>query len=358
MSKNPPSDDFHLSELRAPWDHNANSIWLASTLKLCRNIDKFKFPHKLDIDQKKHILSFLHKAFDNASMKNPLHWIDAEELKPEEKEFIMEHFLLFDGFYEAREGASVALDKTGEFIALFNYKDHILLQKTDVSSNLEKSFKELVAIENTIAKEFHFAFSENFGFLTADHFHCGTGLIASVYVHVPALIHTDLLLDVLEKEKSGAILATGMQGNPDELLGDILMIRNQHTLGVNEEGILTTVRNAALHLVLSEKNARNTIKKEKPIRIKDSISRALGLLKYSYQLEVSETLKALSLIKLGIELEWVLPMSIQGINRLFFDCRRSHLKSLVHDKTEGGTVMLCRAKYMQQEFEKVKMKVK
>jgi len=357
MNKNLPNSDFHLVDLRSPWDHNVNSIWLASTLKICRNVDKFKFPHKLDLEQKKQILSFLLKAFDTVQALKHKHTLLSEELTPTDKEFVMEHFLLFDSFHDAREGSCIGFDETGEFITLFNYKDHILLQRTDISSNLEKCFKDLVQIENVLAKELRFAFSEKFGFLTADHFHCGTGLIVSAYLHVPALIHTDRLIEALEKEKSEAILATGMQGNPDELLGDLLMIRNQHTLGVNDEGILTTVRNAVLHLVLCEKNARGMIKKEKPIRIKDSISRAIGLLKYSYQLEVPETLKALSLIKLGIELDWISPMNIEQVNRLFFDCRRSHLKAIIHKPAEGTEVMVRRAEYMQKEFEKVEMKV-
>ena len=344
-------NNTHFTNLHEPWASNDNVIWLASTLKLRRNIEKFKFPAKLELDRKRHIYSLLSGYFSSCSGLKTPYTLDGEELTPKGKEFLIEHFLQYEGFGESHAGTGFGLDETGEFIALFNIKDHIQLQKTDTKGRLEESWRDLVTIENQLAQNVNFAFSQKFGFLTSDPMLCGTALTISVFLHIPALIHTGMLGELLEKEKSEKIIATGLQGNPDELIGDILMIRNLYTLGLNEETIILTMRNATLQFVLAEKNARSKIKSEKTASIKDAILRAIGLLRYSYQLEAMEALGALSFIKLGIELGWATQMSVQEVNRLLFECRRSHLRYAVHDLENKENIAIARAEYLRTAIE-------
>lgn len=347
MNTNDADNTF--SNLHAPWDTLDNVIWLATTIKMIRNIEKFKFPQKLETDRKKQLLALLLKLFSSKKALPNLKITKTEELHPLEKEFLVEHFLLLGGFQEAQAGSAVGTDETGRFIAQFNFTDHITLQKTDTTGDLEKSWAELVVAEQAIATEVNFAFSEKYGFLTADPLQCGTGCIVSSFLHLPALIHTNCLQETLAKEKCEAILATGLQGNPDEFLGDIVIVQNLHTLGVSEESIFTTIRSAVLHFVISEKEARGKIRNEKPVAIMDAVLRAVGLLKYSHQLEVPETLNALSLIKLGLEIGWLKGMSIQQINRLLFDCRRSHLQAALAQNVPLEKVVLQRAEYLRHE---------
>ena len=232
-----------------------------------------------------------------------------------------------------------------------------MLQKTDISGDIENSWAELVKTENQIAEKLTFAFSEKFGFLTADPMRCGTAFTISALLHIPALIHTNHLIETLEGEKVDSITTTGIQGNPDELIGDMLFLRNLYTLGVNEETILSTMRNALIHFILAEKEARQRIKTEKPPHIIDTISRALGLLKYSYELEMPETLGALSLTKLGIEIGWISGISVKTINRLLFDCRRSHLRASVAKNLEGQEVLHKRAEYLQQAIQNATLQI-
>ncbi len=347
MSKN----NSPLVSLHAPWDHNQNAIWLASTLRLMRNIDKFKFPHKLDAERKKHILHLASKAvLQSPELKNP-YILPAEEMTPAEKEFLIEHFLLFEGLQEAAKGAAFALDASGEMIVLFNIKEHIQIQCTDTTGDLERSWSKICAIENELSKDVNFAFSEKFGFLTADPLHSGCALLASSYLHLPALIHQHTLLDLVEKERMEGITATGLQGSPDDLVGDILMLRNVYTLGVNEETILSTLRSAILRLVVAEKDARSAIKSSQDERFKDQIFRAIGLVKYSYKLDAQEALNALSLLKLGIELGWLKGVTVETINKLFFDSRRSHLTYLLSEITPGADIGVKRAELLRSQTE-------
>lgn len=338
MAKNSPEPLPNIdSSIKTPWENNENVILLACTIRLLRNIEKYQFVSKLDTERKRQLLTLLLKALPKEKfLRNPK-ILKSEDITPLEKEFLMEHYLIFEGFQEAFQGAAFIVDSTGQLLVQFNVKDHISLQYTDYSFELEHSLEFLIQLENWLSQSLRFAFLPKFGFLTQDPLVCGTATIISTYLHVPALIHLDKLTTFLEKEGSDSIYSTGLQGNPNELIGDILVIRNSYTLGTNEETIVSTIRNFTLKMILAEKFARTEITESKLPLIQDKISRALGTLKFSYQLETIESLAAISLLKLGVELGCIKGISIRDVNSLFFDVRRAHLlykigKTIAHEE--------------------------
>ena len=333
-----------------PWDKNENVIWLASTMALHRNIEKFKFPHKLELEKKRHIVELISKALNSFEKLESPFLLYADELSPIEKNFLLEHFLVFEGFQEATHGEAFTVDESGQFLALINVKDHLRLSVTDTEGDLEKSWGKLVSYENSLTTAFNFAFSQKFGFLTADPKLSGTGLVIEAFIHLPALIHLGELQDFLEKEKNDACLVSGLLGNPDELIGDIVTIRNAFTLGVNEETIISTLRSAILKFVLFEKNARGRIQGEKITHFMDLVSRAVGTLKSSYELETVEALNALSLVKLGVELGWVKMLSVQQCNKLLFGVRRSHLNYHLKENIPNEKVAARRADFLRENL--------
>lgn len=131
MKTNDPSN--HVLQQKKPWSQNSNAVWLASTVALQRNIEKFKFPGKLDSDRKKQIVSLISKELLSEELKkagdikSPT-LVKAEELGALEKEFLVEHFLTTHNFTQAGAGEGFVLDETGEFLATLNLHDHIHLR--------------------------------------------------------------------------------------------------------------------------------------------------------------------------------------------------------------------------------------
>lgn len=337
------------SIIKTPWENNESNILLASTVKLLRNVEKYPFVSKLDTERKRQLLTLLLNAHPKEKLLQNPKILKSEDSTPLEKEFLMEHYLIFEGFQEALQGSAFIIDDTGQLLIQLNVKDHISLQYTDCSFELEHSLKLLIQLENWLSQSLRFAFLPKFGFLTQDPLVCGTALIISTYLHVPALIHLDKLTTFLEKEKSDSIYSTGLQGNPNELIGDILVIKNSYTLGTNEETIISTIRNFALKLILAEKSARSEITELKLPHIQDKISRALGTLKFSYQLETIESLAAISLLKLGVELGWIKGTSIRDINTLFFDTRRAHLVCKIGEVIPHEEIATKRARFLREK---------
>lgn len=317
-----------LLSIESPWANNTNSIWLGSTLVLLRNLEKFHFPSKLATDKRKQIVSLLTKGLlANDRLKQPK-LIRAEEMQPVEKEFLVEHFLSNQSFHQAYVGEAFVLDATGKFLAVINLKDHLLLEWVDTHEELENAWDSLVKIELELNKSVNFAFSPKFGFLTSDPTQCGVAFIVTIFLHLPALLSMNHLDEMIKKYKDDGVEQTGLQGDPNEVIGDIVTFHNRYTLGVTEESILSSLRTLATKLVVEEKGLREHLKhgsESEVAEVKNKVSRAYAILLHSYQIEAIEALQALSLVKLGLDLVWLKGISPSVLNKLLFACRRAHI---------------------------------
>jgi protein arginine kinase len=341
----------------APWETDKNPIWFATTLILMRNLARYKFPSKLIESQGKSLLTTLEPILQNSSvLKNPI-TLAAEEVSPLDKEFLFEHFLCLESFQNATPGQGFAVDATGEFFAFLNIKNHLQLQLLNTSSNIEETWAKLLKIESEIAQKIDLAFSPKFGYLTSDFTQCGTGLLSLFYLHLPALIHTQELQEILAKQKEEDLLATSLEGSLDEMVGDILLLRNHYTLGLSEENILHSLQSTTFKLMAAEKSTRSRLQKEKSPALKDQISRAFGLLTTAYQLQTKEAFNSLSLLKLGLDLGWIQGVSPVKINTIFFQCRRGHLAHLLKEKTMDPQDMARkRAEFIHAQLQGIQLK--
>lgn len=345
---------------KKPWNNNPNPIWLASTVSLQRNIEKFKFPGKLSADRKKQIIALVSKdllSADAASENDLINpsLIKAEEIGILEKEFFVEHFLSNQNYNQAHAGEGFIVDESGTFLAALNMRDHIHLQLIDCHGELENTWSRLVKIETNLGKNLNYSFLTKFGFLTADPIQCGTGLLATAYLQLPGLIHTHKLEKVLESLNDDSLSISGIQGNPNEIIGDVLMIQNDYTLGLTEENILSSIRTFTSKIIAEEVNARNQIKREDSPDLKDKVSRAFGILIHSYQIEAIEALNALSLLKMGAEAGWISGINNQQLNELFFTCRRAHLLYETKEKISQEEIPHKRAERIHKALKDVKL---
>ncbi|MCH9626296.1 MAG: Protein-arginine kinase [Chlamydiales bacterium] len=340
------SDAHPIYQLKNPWEGHSHNVWLASTLSVARNLEKFKFPSKLDKVREQQVLSLIHESLVNsAELKEPQLY-RSEDLGPLQKEFLLEHFLIPDGFHQAHAGEGFVLDEKGDFLAVLNLNDHLQLNIIDTQQELEKSWNKLVRVEGHLSKKLNFAFNPRFGFLTADPRQIGTALTVTLYLHIPAIIHTGELAELLEKEREEEVEAVGLQGKPNEMIGDILVAHNICTVGLTEEYLLTTMRMWATRAVVTEISLRKKLMENKNEQLINKVTRALGLLTHSYQLETIEALNALSLVKLGIEIGWIRAPEGLNMNAMLFNCRRAHLMNVLEGNVEIPDLPRKRAEYL------------
>lgn len=340
-----------------PWLNNDNSIELGSTITLNRNIEKLLFPSKLPTDKQQQVMTILSgEIMSSACLSHPK-LIKAEEITIVAKEFLVEHFLTTRSFQRTHSGEAFIVDDTGQFLATLNIRNHLGLEAIDCKGELEQAWNRLVKLEMEIGKKIHYAFSSRFGFLTADPEECGTALLVSTYLHLPALFHSGAFHSVLDKNHDEGIHVTGLQGSPHEILGDIVAVHNNYTFGVTEENILSTLRTFTTKLLVEEKSARSMMKQEGRSEIKDKVSRAYAILLHSYQIEVIEAMQAISLIKMGLDLGWLTGTTHADLNSLFFMIRRAHLLSQFGDQITQEEIPHKRAEFIHKALKKIELHI-
>jgi protein arginine kinase len=316
----------HLVPLKAKlWSDNSNPIWLASSLKLYRNISNYCFPFKLDQEEGHQLLNLLSKSILKLDSLLHPHFLNFRNIDPVGKEFLYEHFLSIPSYSEGGQNEGCIFDDNGKVIFLINIKDHLQIQKIDTSSNIESCFNEMVLIENEIGKAFDFAYSARFGFLTSNLRKCGTGFELRVYLHLPMLIQLKKIDEVIKNEVDDMILIDALRGQRESFEADIVILQNRSTIGLSEEEIIKTVSDAAFKLIAQEKTLRSHLEKDDEMHIKNLVSRAYALAFHSYEFETLEALNTISLCKLGIDLGWIEGLNHQILNELLFHVQRGHL---------------------------------
>jgi len=352
-----PNKHTPLLSKESPWEGNSNTIWLGSTITLNRNLEKYKFPGKLPQDKRKQLISLVGKELLESPLLKKPSLLNAEDVPHVEKEFFIEHFLTTSSFQEARAGEAFVLDHSSAFLGILNVGDHLILHQIDCSEELEAAWDRLTKIESKLNESLNFAFSRRFGYLTSAPAQCGTGLVVRVFLHLPGLIYSQKLDEATKRYKEENIDQTGLQGDPTEIIGDIVAFHNRFVLGVTEENILSSLRTLTTNVMIEEKRARSNLKQEASSEMKDRISRAYAVLLHSYQIDALEAFYALSLLKLGVDLEWVTGVDHTGLNLLFFNCRRAHLLCHFSEKIVQQDLPHKRAEYIHQTLKNITLHI-
>lgn len=339
------------------WKENPNPIWLASTVRLFRNIEKFKFPIKLDDDRRRQIVALVNKELIGIEKPKTTSFFKAEDLSGLEKEYLVEHFLSNESFHSTGIGEAFMLDETGNLLLTLNMRNHLHFQVIETMGEIEGAWSELTKFETNLGKAMGYSFSQKFGFLTADPAQCGTALQATVFMQLSGLIHMDKIDGILEKLVDESLTVTGIQGSPTEIIGDIVVFQNNYTLGVTEDNILSNVRSMGTKLLVEEHAMRTEIRNKDHPEIKDKVSRAFGILIHSYQITTVEALNAISLLKLGTDLGWVTGVDMKQLNALFFNCRRAHLLFHYHDKILQEDIQHKRAEFIHHALKEAKLTI-
>ncbi len=274
-----------------------SDVILSSRLRLARNLVGIPFPEAGD---KSHRLETRHLILDTLTNALP-HWgvLPLEELSPDCKEQLRERHLLSRS-PQFHHGCALASSHRGHFSAWLNEEDHLRLQSLDSGLSLSRDLSQLELHADTLERSLGFARHPRLGYLTSCPSNLGSGLRASVLVHLPALAWLGALPEVARKVAgTGGLTLRGPQGESSELGSPFLQLSNQITLGHQNLDLVAGVEAAARSLAEWERRARKRALSEQETRLEDAVWRAWGVLSHARLLERDEYLDLLSLVRLG-----------------------------------------------------------
>lgn len=306
-------------------------IVVSSRLRFARNIQGESFPLKADMESKEHILDRVENSLDILSFDRDFHYLPMEELDKLEKEVIQERRLGSGELTEEPQGA-VVFDSDESLGFLVNEEDHFRIQALESGYNLGRVHEKADQLSTDLEEEFGFARDEQWGYLTACPTNLGTGMRASVLLHLPGLIMREEITKVLKAVANLGLTVRGYYGEGTESQGFYLQLSNQVTLGRSVENLLDSLSRVTERLINKERKSRHKLFERSGVEMEDRIWRAYGVLKYARKVGSHEALKSLSLCRLGCDAGLIDDLSIPEIDQLTIKIQPAHLNLSVGER--------------------------
>ena len=327
-----------------------NDIIISSRVRLARNLTKYYFRSRIEKKELSRILESVELAARAVPELQGLVSLNTDKLSAFEKALLMERRLISPNF--ARDnGPSKVLIGPGELVSLMiNEEDHVRIQVMQPALGLHAAWQVISSIDDELSKNIDYAFSDQYGYLTACPTNVGTGLRASIFVHLPALVTTGQIQNILQNMGSSEIAFRGFYGEGTRMLGDIYQVSNQLTLGRLEERIIERMYFVALELTELERAERLKLLEKDPIMVEDRVFRAVAILQAAKMLESKELLQLLSDLRLGSSLGIIEPIDYALLNELVVSTQSAHLQKLLHKEMNSRERDIARAEYTKQRL--------
>lgn|SRR5690625_883042 len=312
--------DF-MNEAISPWmrlDGPDNDIVLSSRIRLARNFDQVPFPIKASEDELLKIRDFFATEFENQSFRSyeNLNMISIDDMTAIEKRVLVEKHLISPHLIQQPYGAGAMISKNEQVSVMINEEDHIRIQLYFPGLQLTKALEEAFMFDDWLESKINYAFDETKGYLTSCPTNVGTGMRASVMIHLPALVLTKQINRMLPAINRLGFVVRGIYGEGSEALGNIFQVSNQITLGKSEDDIVEDLESIVSQLIAHERTARYQIMEQSGPRLEDQVYRSFGVLKYSRIIESKEAATCLSNVRLGIDLGIIKDVSRHILNEL------------------------------------------
>ncbi len=270
-----------------------SDVVLSTRVRLARNLRQYPFPTRLDRDEKKAVCSLIRETLDGEKLT----CIDMEALSPVEAVSLAEKHLISAEFASNGTGRSLLLSENEDVSLMLCEEDHIRIQIIEAGLSLDEAYRKADRIDTVIENKLTYAFDERIGYLTQCPTDLGTGMRASVLLHLPALSRKGAVRNLTTTVAKLGLTLRGSYGEDGEILGDIYQLSNQVTLGISEKAALQNLNSIALQIVTQEKQARAVLIKDEDFM--DKIFRAYGILKSAYKLTSKELTNLISYVRLG-----------------------------------------------------------
>jgi len=334
-----------------------DDIILSSRIRLARNLKELPFPGQSNRKQMDQVVSIiknimLKKKIEVAGQSYKFNYIEIKKKTPLQRMMFVEKNLSSPDFAQNGYGKTLFFDQSEELSIMVNEEDHLRIQVLLPGLEIKRAWVIADAIDDLIESKTEYAFSKKWGYLSACPTNLGTGLRASVMVHIPALNLSSNMTRLFEVVGKLGLTVRGIYGEGSESAGNIYQISNQITLGKKEGDIIENLESVIRHVIKQEKNAREKLYKNRPVFIKDKIMRAYGQLKHAYSISTNEAMELLSYVKLGREMDIIKEKEISPLllKRLFIIIRPAHLQSLIGEKIDTSARDIKRAELIQTEI--------
>lgn len=326
-----------------------HKIVISSRVRLARNLAKFSFPGWAKKPERMQILELIKPKVEGLAEMKDAFTEYLQDLTALEKQVLVERHLISREHAAKGTGSAVVMNRKQTLSIMINEEDHLRMQAIRSGLQLTRVFKMIDAVDSALEAGLDYAFHPKLGYLTACPSNVGTGMRASAMVHLPALVLSEQINQVIQAVNKIGLAVRGLYGEGTEAMGNLFQVSNQTTLGDGEEEIIGRLNKVIEQIIEHEENARRTLMQKRPNTVLDHVGRAYGVLTHAYSMSSKEALNLLSFMKLGVDLEFFPEELRMPIDELFMETQPAHLqktskKKLSAEKRDTMRAEIVRAK--------------
>lgn len=299
---------------------------LTSRIRLARNLRRHPFPGWAKRDQRAAALDLMRPAVESLPAMKGAFSHELGDLTSVQKQVLVERHLISREHAARGDGSAAVIERRQTFSLMLNEEDHLRMQAIRPGLQLTAAFNALSELDTELEESLEFAFDPTLGYLTTCPTNIGTGLRASAMLHLPGLVLSDQIGQVLQAVNKIGLAVRGLYGEGTESLGNLYQISNQSTLGESEETIIRRLERVISQVSNHEQNAREKLLEDDPEMVSDKIGRAYGVLRYAHIIDSKEALNHLSLLRLGGTLGFFPPETVMLCDTLLMDIQPAHLQ--------------------------------
>jgi protein arginine kinase len=327
-----------------------SDIVISSRIRLARNLKDVPFPHLLSESQAQEVIEKIYDAFRaNAVLSRDTELYIMKDLSEEQKSLMVEMHLISPDMAASNKGA-VIINEDKTVSIMINEEDHLRIQTVFSGLQPEAAFDLASKIDDVLEEKLDFAFDEKIGYLTACPTNVGTGIRASVMMHLPVLTMLNQTAQIFSTISQVGLVVRGLYGEGTQATGNLYQISNQITLGKSEEDIIQNLIGVARQIISSERKARRNLSGEARLRLEDKITRSYGLLTNAKLMSSQEAMAYISDVRLGVDMGIIKDLKPDDLNVLFILSGPAYIQEMAKRPLSPLERDLSRADFIRQKI--------
>ncbi len=333
----------------------ANHLVLSTRIRLARNLAGTRFNGRMGPRDREAVLGSVLAAARRIPSLERAVTLRIDQLEPIERQLLVERHLISrelaggDSRAEARTGRALLLQDSSA--VMVNEEDHLRLQVLASGADFGPIFRRVESVDTELGQQLAFAFHPDLGYLTSCPTNVGTGLRASVLIHLPGLVLTKEINKTLHGLTKIGLTYRGLYGEGSEVVGNFFQLSNQTTLGKSETALLEQLGAMVQHVIAVEERARQVLLRDATTVLEDKCWRAFGLLRYARSLGFEETMNLLSGVRLGVSLKLIPDVGMYALNRLLVHTQPAHLAAMADRELDQEEMSIRRAEFVRRTLE-------
>jgi protein arginine kinase len=306
-------------------------VVISSRIRLARNLEGYRFPAlagKDDLIKVRESVDKACAAINERGGWGRFQFVTIDDLSELDRQVLVEKHLISPQHAEEPVGRALMISEDEVFAVMVNEEDHLRIQSLFSGLHLDQAWVATTGLDDALEASLDYAFCSRRGYLTACPTNVGTGLRASVMMHLPALVMAKTAGGIFTAASKVGMVVRGLYGEGTEALGNIFQLSNQITLGQSETDIISNLQGIARQIAEQERQARIVFRRDMKDQVEDRVFRSYGILQNARILPSDEAMRRWSEVRLGYDLKLIADLDARALNNLIVVTRPGFIQKM------------------------------